>query len=785
MKNAIQPGRPSPLGATVTGDGTNFALFSRHATAITLELFDGEPGKRPGESPRLRVRLDPTRHRSGDIWHVLIEGVGDGQLYGYRVDGPYEPLGAGHRFNRHKLLADPYARGTVSRYDSSSDTLYGFDRAAEDSDLSFSRKDSAAATVRSMVMGERPFDWQGVERPRRPLDQTLIYEVHAKGISASRHSSVEGSDRGSYLGVVRKIPQLLSLGVTAVELLPVHGFNPSDKMLSDPETGEPLTNYWGYSSLEFFAPHRAYASSDDPRVALDEFRTMARELHRAGIEVYLDVVYNHTAEGDQNGPTISFRGLDNTVYYHLDPSGRYTMNYSGCGNALNCSHPAVKQLILDSLRYWHLELGVDGFRFDLAAILGRGYDGGWIGDYGLLRDIADDPLLADCKLIGESWDAAGLYTVGQLPGRFCEWNGRFRDAVRRYVRGDQGMVAELALRLGGSPDLFAAKDSPARSINFVTCHDGFTLRDLVSYVDKRNERNGEDNRDGSDHNCSANWGKEGETKHPRIRRLRRQQAKNMLVTLALARGTPMLLGGDELWRTQQGNNNAYCQDNELAWIDWRETDEGAEMTRFARELWAFRRRHPSLARPLFAQPLPPRGDDGGPDDHHDDKARAEHPEAVQTDAHHHDQGDAGRPHNNTPARDSEGGDAQDATAELTLRSGADRNFIPPDDISFHGVHPNTADWSAHALALAMRIHGAAPEAAPGTDDNELYALFNSWSEAIEFTLPELDDERSWHRVIDTSLAEPDEIVGDEDTAEALDEATYPLPAHSVAVLVAR
>ena len=592
MSQHIRSGQPHPLGATVHQGGVNFALFCRNGSSVVLELY-----RNANETvPQASFALDPVQHRTGDIWHIFVEGLEAGQLYGYRVDGPYQPE-QGHRFNRNKLLLDPYARGIAGQWNARSDSVYGYNRKSAELDLSFDDSDSAGHVPRSVVL-DPVFDWENVRRPKVPWDQTVLYEVHVKGLTADPVAQV--NHPGTYLGLTEKIDHLKQLGVTTIELLPVHEFDPYELRANGPTAELELTNYWGYSTLSFFAPHRFYAS--DPQQALAEFKQMVKQLHQAGIEVILDVVYNHTGEGDERGPTYSYRGLDNAIYYALE-GGRHYRNYSGCGNTLDCDHPVVRRLVLDSLRYWFTELKVDGFRFDLATVLGRGPHGEWRANRGLLRQIGEDPLLRGAKLIAEPWDAGGLYQVGQLPTPFAEWNGRFRDDVRRFVRGDRGQVAELARRLGGSSDLFSRKASASASVNFVTCHDGFTLRDLVSYAQKHNLANAEDNRDGATENYSHNWGSEGESDDATVRQLRRQQAKNLLTILFLSRGTPMLLAGDELWQTQQGNNNAYCHDTSLTWLDWRDSDEAAEIQRFVTQLVNLRRRYAPFFGPEMIDPF--------------------------------------------------------------------------------------------------------------------------------------------------------------------------------------
>jgi isoamylase len=582
---SVSEGRPLPLGVHDCCDGFNFALFSRHATRVELLLFDDEQSA----TPFATVELDPARHRTGDVWHALVDGVCFGHAYAYRVDGPFAPE-EGLRFDAGKLLLDPYARAVCgTRY-------WNFGRLAPPSDV-----DTAAAAASGpapkCLLAKRRFDWQGACRPRTAWADTVIYEAHVRGFTA--HPSALAAAPGSLLGIVEKIPYLRGLGVTAVELMPVHEFNENEIARVDPATGRRLANYWGYSTIGFFAPKEGYATR--PGAQVDEFKTLVRELHRAGIEVILDVVFNHTAEGNEQGPTFSFRGLDNPLYYLLEQDARYYRNYSGCGNTLNCNRPVVRDFVIDCLRYWATEMQVDGFRFDLASILGRGLDGNLLANPPLLEEIAEDPVLRDAKLIAEAWDSGGAYQVGSFPGqRWSEWNPRFRDDVRRFWRGDPGMTGALASRLCGSADVYQRDGkSPVNSINFITCHDGFTLADLVSYERKHNEANGEDNRDGAGDDHSANYGVEGPSDDPAIKATRLRQMKNMLATLLLSRGVPMLLGGDEFARSQRGNNNAYCQDNETSWHDWRLAQGNAELVRFVRCLIALRLRLPLLRDEAF------------------------------------------------------------------------------------------------------------------------------------------------------------------------------------------
>ena len=598
MQFDITTGHPMPLGATVMSYGTNFAVYSRHASCVWLDLFDTEDAL----EPCAHIRLDSRRHRTGDVWHVFVEGIKHGQYYGWRMEGPYQPR-LGHRFNVNKLLVDPYAREICGEFDMFSDALYGYDRTSALKDRSFSKLDNTAVTAKSVVVEQGEMNWDTELRPKYALEESIIYECHVKGMTAHESSGTDAP--GTYKALIEKIPHLKNLGVTTVELLPVAQFNALEPpTLVDPVTGEIHKNYWGYATIGFFAPHRAYSSDKNPGGAVAEFKNMVRKFHEAGMEIILDVVFNHSGEGNETGPTIAFKGLDNAVYYMKDESGRYA-NYTGCGNTMNCNHPLMKHLILDCLRYWLVEMHVDGFRFDLATILGRSNNGEWIGDpdLGLLNDIASDPVLSGCKLIAEAWDAAGLYKVGRFPGDWAEWNGMFRDDVRRFWRGDNNTVLPLARRIAGSKDLFGEKQKASQSINFLTAHDGFTLRDLVSYAYKHNERNGEKNRDGSNENFSCNFGVEGETSDPVIRRKRLVRAKNMMATLFLSRGTPMILGGDEIWRTQQGNNNSFCQDNAVSWVDWNETPESKEMLAFVRKLTLLRARFKALHQTIFATPM--------------------------------------------------------------------------------------------------------------------------------------------------------------------------------------
>jgi glycogen operon protein len=590
---AVRSGVPFPLGAHPRRNGVNFAIFSRHAWGVRLDLFDHREDALPARS----IILDAARNKTGDIWHVWLEGIKPGQLYGFRLAGRYAP-DEGYRFNPSKLLLDPFATAIEPLPGRDSRLAVGYDPSSPDKDLSLGDFDNAATAAKCVITHE-DFDWQGDQPLRLPWTSTVLYELHVRGYTVDPSSGVRFP--GTYRGLIEKIPYLKDLGVTAVELMPVQEFNELDSRSVDPTTGERLRNFWGYDPVSFFAPKASYSSVREQGAQVLEFKEMVLAFHRAGLEVILDVVFNHTGEGDELGPTVSFRGIDNLIYYWLADDPRYYRDFTGTGQTVNVTHPVVRDLVLDALRYWVMEMHVDGFRFDLASVLGRDPRGRVLANAPLLERIAEDPILRDAKLIAEAWDAAGAYQVGWFSEqRWAEWNGHFRDDVRRFWRGDGGMVGAFASRLCGSADLYSGSGKgPECSINLVTCHDGFTLNDLVSFAGKRNDANGEGNRDGADENYSANYGVEGHTDDPVIESIRRRQIKNLLLTLAISRGVPMLLGGDEFRRTQQGNNNAYCQDNETSWVDWSLCPRNGELVRFTREVLALRRVHSVLRREAF------------------------------------------------------------------------------------------------------------------------------------------------------------------------------------------
>lgn len=572
-------GNTSPLGATVCNGGVNFSLFARDCTGIELLLFAHVDDATPSRI----ITLDPRHNRTYHYWHVFVPDIGPGQLYGFRVAGPFDPS-RGMRFDPDKLLIDPYGRAVA--------VPAGYDRAA-----ACVPGDNVALSMKSVVADPRGYDWEGDMPLKRPYSRTIIYEMHVAGFTKHPSSGVQADKRGTYAGLIEKIPYLQDLGVTAVELLPVFQFDPHDAPSG-------LCNYWGYSPISFFAPHAAYSSRKGPLGPLNEFRDMVKALHRAGIEVILDVVYNHTSEGDHKGPTFCYRGLANDVYYSLDPDGAY-INHTGCGNTFNANHHVVRRLIIDSLNYWVKEMHVDGFRFDLASILSRDGQGQPLKNPPIIWDIESDPTLAGIKLIAEAWDVGGLYQVGSFIGdSWKEWNGEFRDDVRSFIKGDNGVIHRFVARLLASPDIYGHRErEPEQSINFITCHDGFTLNDLVSYNMKHNQANREKNRDGAEFNLSWNCGIEGPAHDPAVEELRNRQVKNFLAVTLLALGTPMILMGDEVRRTQHGNNNAYCQDSKISWFDWGLLTRHADIHRFTKHLIAARIIHDDSAEELTLNQL--------------------------------------------------------------------------------------------------------------------------------------------------------------------------------------
>ena len=573
---------PVPYGARVVHGGVHFSIFSRHADKVWVMLFDHPDDEHPVQE----IELEPERHRLGDLWHILIPNARAGQFYVYRMDS-HHPLPEKRYFRPSHWLLDPYALA-----------ISGSPTWGDRWDIPAGETPTSGARFPKGVIVDDHFDWSGDVAPDIPLADSIFYEVHVRGFTANTNSGVRVP--GTYQGFIDKIPYLLELGVTTVEFLPIHEFNEMEYHLANDSRRE-LRNYWGYSTQAFFAPNARYAAAGVHGQQVREFKMLVKELHKAGIEVILDVVFNHTIEGERGGPIYSFRGIDNFIYYLMDDDRKHFLNYSGCGNTLNCNHPVVRQFILDCLRYWVTEMHVDGFRFDLATVLTRGEDGQILPHPPLIESITEDPILRHAKLIAEAWDASGAYQVGSFPSSdWSEWNGRYRDDIRQFWKGDAGMLGGLAHRIAGSADLYDHDgQTPSKSINFVTCHDGFTLYDLVSYRRKRNEANQEHNRDGERHNHSFNCGIEGPTDDPEILTNRVRRMKNIILTLMVSQGVPMLLAGDEFANTQHGNNNAYCQDNELTWIDWSLLEKYDDLVQFTKKAIALRKRHPALRRRKF------------------------------------------------------------------------------------------------------------------------------------------------------------------------------------------
>lgn len=707
-RKTIVPGKFYPLGASVQEGGVNFALYSRLAQEVFLLLFDD-----PAGPPTDTIRLE---HCSRHIWHCFVAGLRPGQLYGYKVRGAYDP-GQGLRFNEHKLLIDPYARALTGKPVNRDNLLLAYAPLAPGKDESMDRRDSSPVVPKCMVM-DSSFDWQGDARLDIPLPELLIYEVHLKGFTAHPSSGVRHP--GTYLGFVEKIPYLQKLGINAVEFMPLQEFYIEDFLV---ERG--LTNYWGYNTIGFFAPEYSYSTQSRPGCQVDEFKLLVRELHRAGIEVIMDVVYNHSGEGNELGPTICFRGIDNPTYYCLEGQpeepGRHYHDVTGCGNSLNFDEPQVLRMVMDSLRYWVQEMHVDGFRFDLAAALARDVNG-VVDQAGTFMDvILQDPVLSQIKLIAEPWDVGeGGYQVGKFPVGWSEWNGKYRDVVRDYWRGEGGLIGDMAYRLTGSADLYEQNGRrPHASINFVTAHDGFTLYDLVSYNERHNEANGENNQDGESHNRSWNCGAEGDTQEPEILAQRLHQRRNFLTTLLLSQGVPMLLAGDEVGRTQKGNNNTYCQDNELNWFDWDISwlPENRELLAFTHRLIQLRQRHPTFRRRHFFRGI--------------------HGEGVRDILWF-----------NPDGREI---DDDEWTHDYARCLGL---YLPGDGVG---------DWDERGHAL---------------EDDDFLLLFNAHHEEVPFVLPVLRENPVFEVLVDTALPTGQPTGGNQHPAEE----PYPVQGRSLAVL---
>ena len=720
----ISPGTPEPLGATVGPEGVNFAIHSAGATRIELLLFDNITDRNPSQV----IPLDPKINRTGDVWHLFIEGLPNKTLYNYRADGPYDPTGTGQRFNVNKTLLDPYAKAVSGDFDWLAGDALGYDNSKPDDPdrhLRPSKVQNTGGASRCIAI-KSDFDWKDDRHPDIPIEQSIIYEVNVRGFT--RHHSSDSDFGGTYRGFVEKVPYLKELGITAVELLPVFEFDQFDGPFRDPLTGERLSNAWGYNTVSFFAPESHYSYYGKLGSQVDEFKFMVRELHKEGIEVILDVVFNHSREGNHFGPTISFRGLDNNIYYMLVPGQpQFYNDWTGCGNTLNCNHPVVRKFILDCLRYWVEEMHVDGFRFDLAAVFAVDVDGQQKGKTPLIHEIETDPVLSRIKLIAEPWSIR-QYMLGSFSDRrWAEWNGKFRDTVRKWIKGDP-VAGDLATRIAGSYDLFGPtpqnERSPFHSINFVSCHDGFTLNDLVSYNQKHNERNGENNNDGSNDNESWNCGREGFTdrmnapdlsdeERVAIETLRNRQIKNFLTLLFISQGTPMLLYGDEMRHTAEGDNNTVFQDNSLNWINWEDTKRHADVLRFTRMIIAFRKRH---------------------------------------------------------------------SIQMTWRYMTDEASEVADlrQITWHGVTPNHADFSDTSRFLAAVLEAFQTDT---RGDVPIYVGTNTYWESLDIELPPTPGKR-WFRVVDTFLPPGEDIVDDEESV-FLPERKYTIQPRSTIVLIAK
>lgn len=669
---SIKTGTPSPLGVSKRNHGVNFALFSKNATAVALYLY-----QKGVESPFATIDLDPKIHKTAMTWHICIEGLPEYVEYGFRIDGPHEP-NKGHFFNPEQLLIDPYAK-----------SLNTSNVWADNQNWN---------SPKGVIVFNTDFNWENIARPLIPIQDLIIYEMHVRGFTQDSSSKVKSP--GTFLGVIEKIPYLKELGVNAVELLPVHEFNETENVHKNPKTGKRLVNYWGYSTVNFFSPMARYGSRAQWESAINDFKTMVKELHRNKIELILDVVYNHTAEGPEKGPCLSFRGIDNAVYYLLNSDGHY-MDFTGCGNTFDCNHPHVRQLILDSLRYWVQEMQVDGFRFDLASAFCRDEKGNPHANPPLLKAMMEDPDFASTKLIAEAWDAAGLYQVGTYPGgeKWSEWNGKYRDVVRRFIKGTDGYAGSFATALCGSQDLYGNGRSPCNSINFITAHDGFTLRDLVSYQEKHNSENGENNLDGSNSNDSWNCGQEGLTIDPKILHLRDKQMRNFILALFVSLGTPMIHMGDEYGHTRGGNNNPYCQDNATNWFLWDELAKSKPLFRFFQAVIALRKKYPLFRR---------------------------------------------------------------------------ATFLKNEEIDWHGYEPFKPDWGDKNRFLAYTLKDASGQAL-------FYIAFNSNYESAAIILPDPPPNKTWKRLVNTSMHSPHDF---EDAAVAITASPYNLHPYSALLLQA-
>lgn len=709
----VTEGKPiMPFGANITAEGVNFSLFTRNGTAVTIEIFEREYD----DVPYFSYTMDNKLNKTGDVWHVELKGLKAGALYLYRVAGPFAPE-KGHRFNPNLYLLDPYAKA-LTNTSVFKNLPHDYVTPVDNTDIVLGKKHGAKGFPKCVVVDDE-FDWQGDKPLNYAQQDSIIYETHVKGFTASQTSKVKFP--GTYKGFIEKIPYLKELGVTSVELLPIQEFDEYENANVNPRTGGRLTNYWGYSTIAFFAPKASYAYDKTPGGAVREFKEFVREMHKAGLEVILDIAFNHTAEGNERGLTLNFRGLDNSIYYILvEDDLRLYKNYSGCGNTVNCNHPVVRTFIIDCLRYWVCQMHVDGFRFDLGSILGRDRYGNLMENPPVLELIAEDPVLRNTKIIAEAWDAGGAYQVGVFPGgRWSEWNDRFRDDIRKFWRGDDFLANAVATRLSGSSDLYC-KDGrkPFHSVNFITSHDGFTMNDLVSYNGKHNEENGENNRDGSDYNYSFNYGYEGPTSNKKIEKLRVRQIKNKMLCLLISQGTPMLLGGDEFRRSQNGNNNAYCQDNELSWFDWTLCDKNVEVLRFIRRLIEFRKNHAAFRRPEFFE-------------------------------------------------------------------GVDHSNDSWPDIQWFDSEGQTPNWSKSNHFFAYLLDGSRAEIYSDKDDNDFFIMINGGKTDITVKLPKLPENKKWYRAIDTSVESPADIFADGYEELLINQNVYIMQYRASCVLLAK
>lgn len=706
----ILPGKPMPLGATPTGSVVNFSIFTRNGKNVILDIYEDEDD----DTPCFSYEFDPEINRTGDLWHVALKGLPENALYLYRVGGEFNPE-KGFRFNQNESLIDPYAKALTNHSIFLQKRKEGIPSGLSVEELDENIKPG----MPKCVVIDDEFDWQGDRPLNYPLRFSVLYETHVKGFTASKDSNVRHP--GTYKGIIEKIPYLKTLGITSLELLPIHEFDENENIQVNPKNGKRLKNYWGYSTINFFSPKASYSSSKEKGAAVREFKEMVRELHKAGIEVILDVVFNHTAEGNEKGLTLSFRGLDNSIYYMLEENNKaYYKNYSGCGNTFNCNHPIVRSLIIDCLRYWVTEMHIDGFRFDLGSILGRDQSGRLMENPPMLERIAEDPVLRNTKIIAEAWDAGGAYQVGWFPGgRWAEWNDRYRDDMRKFWRGDGFMARHFATRLTGSSDLYLRDGrKPFHSINFLTSHDGFTLNDLVSYNGKHNEENGEHNRDGNNNNNSFNYGFEGPTVNSAIEKIRVQQIKNFILTLLISQGAPMLLGGDEIRRTQNGNNNAYCQDNEISWYKWSDLEKNKDIFEFTRKVIKFRLSHPAFMRPEFF-------------------------------------------------------------------SGRDGQYNAIPDITWFNEQGLPPDWSRGENYIALRLDGSKADVIADRDDNDFFIMFNASPCDITFHVCSAPRNKKWYRAVDTSYPSPVDILESGKEEYLKNQNVYVVPSKSVAVLLSK